>query len=970
MSHQFEFLKKICKNLRPIRISLLPSDAPSVRSHLSKTPNFLMPFRFLTVTLLSAVSLNADTTPEEAARHFTLKALPILSEKCFSCHGEKKTKGELDMLTRESLLKGGEDYPDTLVPGDADASKMFEAIKWEDPDLEMPPKENDRLTPEQIETLRTWINNGAPWPTEAEQEAFREADKSATVTDDGIIVKTSGGLADSWTYRRYQPEDIWAFQPLKKDISPPSDTANPIDAFILEKLAAENLPPGPPADPATLIRRITFDLTGLPPTPAENEKWLARYSSENNLRATTATLVDQLLASPAYGERWAQHWLDTVRYADSAGFSNDYERSNAWRYRDYVIRSFNADKPYNQFAKEQLAGDEIDPENPENIIATGFLRMGPWEHTAMSPADETRQGYIDDTINIVGQTFLSTTMRCFKCHDHKFDPLSAKDYYRFYSAFATTQPVERPAAFLPSEDKSNFDYDRKEIEKRLTFSQSSLDSLYSRREEMARKWYQENGKDYVSYEDRANLPDGTKPPRHYGLTTAEEGEIKVREQDVKIWTRARERFEPLAQSVYSGGYITQPSDKLRMPDPNNKGQMKKAETLPENFILSGGAVASPTDPVTPGVISSIGLVSPTATRDDPWALPTGMTGRRSALAEWITNPDNQLTTRSIVNRVWGWHFGQAIAGNPNNFGKTGKKPTHPELLDWLAHDFVENGWSFKHLHRLILTVDAYMRSPNHPETKLISEKDPDNLLLATFTPRRLTAEELRDALLATTGELDPIRRRPPHPPGNELRGRPVRAHDPVLHRPGLPAIATPGTTQPPLHVCPPTPWPDRSLPRRIQQTRFRRFLRTPRLLQRHAPGLHPAQQRRHHQPLLGFRPPSGKGKRRPRRPNQAAFQTALLRDPNPEEQATLTEHYQKMLAYHQNVKPEPFIPPTDIRRSLVEEFSGEPFEYDEILDVYRKLHPRPTTPRAAPHTRALADICLILFNTNEFVFVY
>ncbi len=867
-----------------------------------------MPHPFLAITLLSAVSLNAKTTPEEAARHFTLKALPILSEKCFSCHGEKKTKGELDMLTRESLLKGGEYNSDVLVPGNAAASKMILAATWEDPDMEMPPKENDRLTPEQIEDLRTWINNGAPWPTEAEQEKFREADKHATVTDDGIIVKTSGGLADSWTYRRYQPEDIWAFQPLKKDISPPSETANPIDAFILEKLAAEKLPAGPPADPATFIRRITFDLTGLPPTPEENEKWLARYTSENDLRATTTALVDELLASPAYGERYAQHWLDTVRYADSAGFSNDYERSNAWRYRDYVVRSLNADKPYNQFAREQLAGDEIDPENPENIIATGFLRMGPWEHTAMSPADETRQGYIDDTINIVGQTFLSTTMRCFKCHDHKFDPLSAKDYYRFYSAFATTQPVERPAAFLPSEDKSNFKHDRKEIEKRLTFSQSSLDSLYSRREEMARKWYQENGKDYVGYEDRANLPDGTKPPRHYGLTTAEEGEIKVREQDVKIWTRARERFEPLAQSVYSAGYITQPSDHLRMANPDDKGQMNKSWTLPENFILSGGAVTSPTDPVTPGVISSIGLVSPTATRDDPWALPTGMTGRRSALAEWITNPDNQLTTRSIVNRIWGWHFGQAIAGNPNNFGKTGKKPTHPELLDWLTQNFVENGWSLKHLHRLILTSDAYMRSPHHPETKLISEKDPDNLLLATFKPRRLTAEELRDTLLATTGELAPSKGGLPIRPEMNfevaMSARMIQfsiapAYQPsplpeLRNRRSLYALQLRGLTDPFLDVFN-KPVSADSCERRDSSSvtpQVFTMLNSDVITNR----------------SLAFALLLEKENTDPAAQIKAAFNTALLRDPKPEEQASLTQHYQKMLAYHKTATPEPSPP--------------------------------------------------------------
>ena len=357
----------------------------------------------------------------DADRHFTLKVKPILSAKCFACHGDdpEEIEGGLIMTSREDLLLGGDGFGDVLVPGDAEASFMMTAIRWEDPDYEMPPKENDRLTEEQIWILRDWINDGAHWPSDEIQAAVLAAEGEQLVTEEGIIVKTSGGQDEGWTMRRYQPEDIWAYQPLVEVTAPGG--GNPVDGFINEALDDIGLGPAPMADPRTLIRRVTFDLIGLPPSPEEIRVFLQAW--ENDSEKAYLELVDRLLANPHYGERQAQHWLDVTRYADTDGGSNDYERAGVWRYRDYVVRSFNKDKPYDQFVLEQIAGDEFVTEDDESRIAAGFLRMGPWEATTMNPAAIVRQQFLDDVVNHVGEVFLAQPLRCAKCHDHKFDPI-------------------------------------------------------------------------------------------------------------------------------------------------------------------------------------------------------------------------------------------------------------------------------------------------------------------------------------------------------------------------------------------------------------------------------------------------------------------------------------------------------------------------------------------------------------------
>ncbi len=737
--------------------------------------------KLLLPTLLFLVTAVHAEDFSESDQLFTLKVGPMFSEKCNGCHGDdpEKIKGDYDMLTREKLLAGGEEFgKEVLVPGDASKSFIIDAVKWDDPDWEMPPKKNDRLSKEQIADLEKWINAGAIWPSEKTQVAIREAEARKQITEEGVMIASSGGLGDDWTFRRYKPEDVWAFQPVKKPDVPKTEPTgssgghNPVDSFILAKLSGAGFEMAAQAEPRALLRRASYDLIGLPPTPEEMNAFLAAWKIDSE--KAWAVEIDRLLASPHYGERWGQHWLDVARYADTGGFSNDYERSNAWRYRDYVIRSFNEDKAYNDFITEQLAGDELadasvrkrsggdekkvkearlkghyTPEEAEWIVATGFLRMGPWDD-AMVKADEARQLYLDDLLNSVGQTFLATTMRCFKCHDHKFDPLPTKDYYRMYSAFAGTRMAERKVPFLKEENRAGFEKGKARVKEMFAFANKESNKILKKQEDAAREWYKQNGREYLSEEKRKSLPDEEKPARDVGLNTTEQGQKKVRMQDKWIWDRRLERYEPMAQSVYNTSakkVKLGKAKKLRIDGaPNEKAKF-------ESVIYTGGSLEAPGAPVKPGVISALGLSVEGTEKEDPFVLPDAIDGRRLALAKWVANPKNQLTTRAIVNRIWQHHFGQAIARNPNNFGVKGSKPTHPELIDWLAADFVENGWTMKRMHRLIMTSRTYRMSTSHPEMEKLQTTDSDNKLLAYRTPRRLSAEEMRDSFLTATGEL-------------------------------------------------------------------------------------------------------------------------------------------------------------------------------------------------------------------------
>ncbi|HAA69991.1 MAG TPA: hypothetical protein DCE55_12690, partial [Planctomycetaceae bacterium] len=412
----------------------------------------------LVVWLVSVFSRCVSAAePPAADLLFAHRILPLLKARCFACHGAdpNQLRAEFDMRSRAGLLRGGASGEPAVVPGQPAVSPLYQAVaavavdQWP----AMPPKANDRLSRAQVTSIATWISAGAPWPGAARLASLLKQ-PNPWADEDGVRVKTSGGLSADWTNRTYAPQDLWSWKPIQRPPLP-DQAGHPIDRLLRIGLP-ENLPPAPPADRLALIRRATFDLLGLPPTPAEIDAFL-----EDDQPGSFARLITRLLASPHYGEQWGRHWLDVVRYADSAGFANDFERPNAWRYRDYVIRAFNQDKPYDAFVREQIAGDELtagETGSPrvETLIAAGFLRMGPWEQTGMEVARLTRQQFLDDVTNSVGQVFLGHVLRCARCHDHKFDPIPTRDYYALQAVFANTQFAEVDAPFLPSENTTNF----------------------------------------------------------------------------------------------------------------------------------------------------------------------------------------------------------------------------------------------------------------------------------------------------------------------------------------------------------------------------------------------------------------------------------------------------------------------------------------------------------------------------------
>jgi mono/diheme cytochrome c family protein len=924
-----------------------------------------LPAAVIALSLLCSVSPSAvaqqpaaDSSIDQGAeaRHFALYVLPLLKDKCLGCHGgdADDIKGEYDVRTRQSTIKGGESEEPAIVVGNPQDSPLLHAVTWEG--LEMPPKENDRLTEEQIEWIRRWIEVGAPWPGEQKQAEIMEAERTVEENEEGVLISTSGGLADTWTYRRYLKEDVWAFRPVAQSFA-----YDNIDAFINARLDDAGVAPAIQATPEQLIRRVTFDLTGLPPTPREIDYFSASWKQD--AEQAWSDLVDRLLASEHYGERWAQHWLDVARYADTGGFSNDYERSNAWRYRDYVIRSFNADKPYNQFVIEQIAGDELDPQNPEAIVATSFLRMGPWD-TAMIPQEEARKIYRDDVVHSVGQTFLSTPMRCCKCHDHKFDPIPTRDYYRMYATFSATQPAEMPADFLPKENQNRFDQGKQMVETLHGFADDKRIALVDKREAAAKNWYAEHDLPYKDNNARKNDPEDKKPPRHTGLDEMEKGRLKVREQDCWIWNRRRERFQPLVQSVFNGPDLSQNARNLKQP--------KKIDDnwLPESFIHVGGDYQAEGDPVAPGVLSGCSLPVEGSPTDDPYALTTDVNGRRLGLAKWIADPNNPLTARSFVNRIWQHHFGHGIVRTPNNFGAKGSKPTHPQLLDWLAHQFVSGGWKAKPLHRTILMSHAYKRSTAHPKLENLAAVDPDNKLLARNLPRRLTAEELRDAMLLSSGELN-----------RELGGLPI-----------MPEINLEVALQPRMiqfSIAPayqPSRNPEERNRRSIYAYRVRGqadpFMEVMNLPNpnescelRDTAAVSPQAFTLLNSDIISDRSIALALRIEKEAEKLAgrigrAFRLTLGRKPTGEERRAMRQYVTKMVGYHETHAPQPTSYPTEVTRSLVEEFSGDTFTFEEILPVFEDYVPDAKPATVSAETRALADMCRLLLNTNEFIYVY
>lgn len=968
---------------------------------------------------------------------FVRRIMPLLHEKCLACHGNDPAKisGSLDMRTLASTLKGGDSETPGVIAGKPEQSPIYlAAMRTHDDWSPMPPKDADRLNADQIAWIREWIAGGTPWPDDTRVRAIAKANEAVWSAEDGIVMKTSGGLSPEWTNRKYKIEGLWAYQPVRKPAlvagGHGDKKINPIDLLINQKMPA-NLETAPAADARTFIRRAYFDLTGLPPVPEVVEAFVKQCEGDRpsgrvhqnvvsmsspQAEKAVASLVDRLLESPHYGERMAQHWLDVTRYADSSGFSNDYERGNAWRYRDYVVRAFNDDKPYDQFIKEQIAGDELEGASVEDgrrlegstepsfpntsklrpsafLVATGFLRMGPWELTGMEVEKVARQRFLDDVVNSVGETFLGQSLQCARCHDHKFDPVPTRDYYSIQAVFATTQLSERAAPFLPVENTQGFG-ERVYLERTLAEHEATLSKLDAVLLENADRWFKLNGKDparwnaaveaarkpsaskqtpsrkFGKYSDlfaaarnellKAGMPESEFPPKFVGFTPGQFGMERVARKGLERLKWELDRYEPFALAVYSGRtrqYKTVFAP-LRMP-----ADRMIAGDLEETCVLPGGDPFGSGEKVEPGVLSVLAAVQKTP-------IPNAIEGRRKAFADWIARAENPLTTRTIVNRIWLWHFDQPIAGNPNNFGSTGKKPTHPELLDWLAATFVENGWSFKAMHRIIMTSEVYRRSATHPDLKTLTDKDPAGASYAFFKPRRLTSEELRDAMLCATGELNPMLGGIPNRPEihleaalqpRQVMGTFAAAWTPnplpqQRHRRSLYSLKIRGLPDPSQEVFN-APTPDFSCERREASTV------TPQVF-----NLFNGQST--HSRALALAHRAVKETRSDEEALVRLFTLAFSRPPNDEERQCCLAHWREVEALIGNETPSTQKPPLEVLRDAVEENTGEKFVFNEKLHAYADFVPDLQPADVPAHTRALADVCLAILNSNEFAYVY
>ncbi|MBA2112970.1 DUF1549 domain-containing protein [Bremerella alba] len=672
-------------------------------------PNTLRPLTSLALLLLMGMIspiLAADENKQ--AIFFETKIRPLLAQHCFECHGAKEQKADLRLDRRNHFMKGGSSGP-IVVPGKPDESELLAAVKYES--YEMPP--SGPLPDEQIAVLETWIKNGAYWPEHPgeprEDELFSKEDRA-------------------W----------WAFQPVERPDVPQVDHEatkhNPIDNFIHAKLKEQKLSAAPPAEPRDLIRRLYFDMLGVPPSPEDVNAFANDPSA-----AAYEKLVDKVLADPRYGQRWATHWLDVVRYADSDGYRQDAYRPLAYRYRDYVIKSLNEDKSYKQFMTEQLAGDEVAPDDPDALVATYFLRAGVYEYNSRDA--EGQQILINDELtDTVGDVFLGMGIACAHCHNHKYDPILRDDYYRLQAFF-------KPLIWKDSHPLA------------------SDESLEKYQDELA-KWEAKH----------QNLLDQIEEIEKKPRESAQRKAVEMFPEEVQemYWKPAEQRntyenqiFYLVEEQVgfeYARLQNRIPKDKKQAWEDLKKKLQDVLSSKPKRPPIAdvvgdaAGTISPTTVPgdrsqreIKPGFLT---ILEPGDVEIDPSLSKNGdSSGRRATLAKWLSRDDNPLAPRVIVNRIWQYHFGVGLSSNSSDFGRLGDPPSHPQLLDWLTSQFIENGWRLKPLHRQILLSATYRQSSLIDAPKTAKMVDPQNRLLWRFPAQRLKAEQIRDAMLAVSGEL-------------------------------------------------------------------------------------------------------------------------------------------------------------------------------------------------------------------------
>jgi hypothetical protein len=596
---------------------------------------------------------------------------------------------DLDVRDRASLLKGGKRGP-AIVPGKSADSLLFQAVK-RDGELKMPPGDKS-LPAAEVEAIRKWIDSGAKWDANAKRQA----------------------QSTWWSFRK--PE-----RPPIPKVGNPSAVGNPIDAFVVAKLEKEGLRPSPEADRRTLIRRAYFDLEGLPPSPKEVEDFVNDRSPD-----AWEKLIDRLLASPRYGERWGRYWLDLVRYADTSGFETDHFFPNAWRYRDYVVESFNTDKPYDTFVQEQIAADEIWPqdmdlegtqylpkakaENAKRRIGTSLYTIGSFPIEFTYYGDQMRAEWESDAVDVTGAAFLGLTVGCARCHDHKFDPIRQRDYYGFAAFFSGSEEREIPLV-------SQFDIETYNRQFPLFAQLDALKQMGRGGRGRGPRQQTQAVEGDGGIEELQSAPQPNTPPSPPVDRTV------LMRQIGELYSRLPAHYATANVLAHS-------------------------EHVPDTHILMRGDWHNKGEKVGPGFPP---FLNPGPSIDEPKGV-LFVPQRRKALAMWMTSPDNPLVARVMINRIWQGHFGVGIVGTPNDFGRQGDAPTHPELLDWLATEFVARGWSIKQIHRLIMLSNTYRASAVADWTSL--EKDPENRFLSHMNRRRLDGDSLRDTVLSVAGNIN------------------------------------------------------------------------------------------------------------------------------------------------------------------------------------------------------------------------
>ncbi len=678
--------------------------------------------------------------------------LPILQMRCGLCHGKRKQEGGLDLRTVESRLQGGDSGP-ALVPGKPDESLLLRRIVAG----EMPPPDllfaNQIKAPNETEValLRKWIADGALPAKSAEAPA------EPPLSDRDLA--------------------HWAFQPAERPAPPavrdPARVRNPIDAFLLRKLEAAGLGFAPEATPLTLLRRAYLDLIGMPPTTGEIDEFL-----QDTEPGAYERLVDRLLASEDYGERWAQIWLDLAGYADSEGvIDEDRERLHAWRYRDYVIRALNADKPYARFLTEQLAGDElvdyknagqVTQEAVDTLAATGFLRLTP-DGTYGSATGSLAEKFnvVADELQVLSSTVMGVTVGCARCHDHKYDPLSQREYYSLSAIF---QSALDPHDWLPPTERfldMGVEADRQEAEASNAPLEAKIESLQAEFRALVNPHFErelERRLADIPAALRASLREVAHTP-HEKRTAAQKRLAKTYKDLLRVpnadgeWHQIAEAFPELKDTAGPLNTRIKDLQKKLVPLPKIRAVFDMGGQPSATYLLQRGDAQALGRQVWPGVPR---MLAAKLEPYEPVQPREGTSGNRLAFARWLTQPDHPLTARVMVNRLWLNHFSRGLVATPANFGRTGAAPTHPELLDWLATEFIRRGWSLKAMHRLMMTSSAYRQSSDVDPSA--ASADPENLLLSRMPLRRMDAEVLHDSILRVTGRLDPTR-----------FGRPTRA---------------------------------------------------------------------------------------------------------------------------------------------------------------------------------------------------